>query len=290
MSEQSDAAPQAENADALDVAEDQQNVMDSKPEGDGSGPGSESDASGPAGKEQSADGEGKPDPKLAKMAFENRELKRRLQQIEQERTQSTIQSLQSELDNPRTLDDFKGDQAGYAKYLIDLGRKATQLDGLQQQQQAEGNVAGDQPPPVDYAQVEESYAIQHDDFYEVAYDPTLPVSQTMAQAIRSAENGPEVLYALGKDPERAARIAKLPDIAQAGAIKTLAATLAKGKQRPPKAEESSNAPPPPEELAPSAGAETGLSAIKPSDPKSDQLSDEEWIRRRNKELAKRRQR
>jgi len=292
MSEQSDAVPQAENADALDDTSGQLENLNAAADASGEQDDSEAEGSEPADKEQAPEGSGKPDPKLAKMAYENRELKRQLAEIEANQRKGEIDSLEAELDSPKTVEDFAGDQKAYAKYLIGLGQKADKLQQLTEAAQAaeQQNLQADAPPGFDYAATEETFAVQADDYYEVAYDPTLPVSQTMAQAIRGMEQGPEVLYFLGKNPERAGRISKLPDFAQAGALRALAQTLPGHKAKADTSDASSKAPPPADELKTSASPNSGLRAVSASDPKSDELSDEEWARRRNKELAKRRQR
>jgi len=49
----------------------------------------------------------------------------------------------------------------------------------------------------------------HPDFMEVAENPSLMIPETMLPALLELDNGPEVLYHLGNNPEEAARIAKL---------------------------------------------------------------------------------
>jgi hypothetical protein len=64
------------------------------------------------------------------------------------------------------------------------------------------------------------------DYAEVAEAPTLQVSESMIPPLMNVENGPSVLYHLGKNPTEAARIAKLDPLAQAVEIGKLSATLA----------------------------------------------------------------
>jgi len=52
------------------------------------------------------------------------------------------------------------------------------------------------------------------DYAEVAENPALHVTDTMAIAITSSEHGPKIAYHLGQHPEVAERIAKLPNALQ----------------------------------------------------------------------------
>lgn len=113
-------------------------------------------------------------------------------------------------------------------------------------------------------------AEQHADFAEVAegahWSPTPP----MVQAILNAENGPDVAYYLGSNPEKAAEIAKLNPVAQVMAMGRIAAELARPKSN------TSKAPAPINPLASRAAA-------LPKSP--DEESMDEYAARRNRELA-----
>ena len=100
---------------------------------------------------------------------------------------------------------------------------------------------------------------KHDDFAEVAQNPNLPVTPTMAQAITDSETGTEILYHLGQNPAEAARIAKLSPIAQVRAIGVLEAKLAPESktEEPPDPKPVSQAPKPIKPLAGSAAAASG---------------------------------
>ncbi len=64
------------------------------------------------------------------------------------------------------------------------------------------------------------------DFEEIAHNPNLAITPTMADAIRELSRGPEIAYYLGRNPEEAARIAGLPPVSQATAIARLEARIA----------------------------------------------------------------
>lgn len=82
------------------------------------------------------------------------------------------------------------------------------------------------------------------DFDSVAHNPQLPVSATMADVISEHDNGPAILYYLGKNPEEARRISSLPPARQG---LELGRIEAKVSVPPPK--RTSTAPPPAPALA-----------------------------------------
>ena len=113
---------------------------------------------------------------------------------------------------------------------------------------------------------EERYA----DFDEVARNPTLPISTDMAQVIQTLENGPDVLYALGRNPQEAARIASLPRELAAFALGSFAAAQAAPPKQPVR--------PAPQPINPLAGG----NAAPTVDP--DKLSTDEWVKWRRSQL------
>jgi len=68
---------------------------------------------------------------------------------------------------------------------------------------------------------------QYADYAEVAENPDLEIPQTMLPVLFNVENGPQVLYHLGKNPAEASRIAKLNPLQQAIEIGRLSADLAR---------------------------------------------------------------
>lgn len=71
------------------------------------------------------------------------------------------------------------------------------------------------------------------DYDAVAHNPNVPISDTMAQVILKSENGPEIAYHLGKNPQEAARIARLPALDQAAELGAIKAKL-NAPKAPPK--------------------------------------------------------
>ncbi len=63
------------------------------------------------------------------------------------------------------------------------------------------------------------------DFDDVALRDDLPVSDTLAEVIQTAEKGPEVLYHLGNNPDEAARLSNMDSVSAAIAVGEIAAKL-----------------------------------------------------------------
>ncbi len=68
------------------------------------------------------------------------------------------------------------------------------------------------------------------DFQTVALNPDLPVSQVMSQVIIRSENGPQMLYHLGQNPNLAFKIANMGPIEAALEMGKLSATIGDGKK------------------------------------------------------------
>lgn len=106
------------------------------------------------------------------------------------------------------------------------------------------------------------------DFEEVAGDPDLQITDVMRDAILESATGHDIWYHLGQHPQKAEKIANLSPINQAREIGLLEASLKVSKK-------PSNAPPPPKPVGTRNEATNAL---------RDDLSTEEWIKRRTKQL------
>ncbi len=137
-----------------------------------------------------------------------------------------------------------------------------------------------------YEEREEAALEKYDDFDQVAKNPALPVTPTMALAIKASEIGPDILYHLGSEPKEAKRIAQLPGVIQAKEIGKIEAVLT----ATPPTRKTSTAPTP---INPVTGHSRGGPAYDTTDPRSTKtMSTSEWIeadrQRRWKELQARR--
>jgi hypothetical protein len=123
-----------------------------------------------------------------------------------------------------------------------------------------------------YKDREEEARDRYEDFEQVAYNPNLPVTDFMAQAIQASDIGPEVIYHLGSNPKEAQRIANLPPILQAKEIGRIEAKLV----AEPPTKRTSTAPAP---LAPvTATRSSSGPRYDTTDPRSTKsMSTSEWI-------------
>jgi hypothetical protein len=122
-----------------------------------------------------------------------------------------------------------------------------------------------------YQDREEEARAKYDDFEQVAYNPRLPITTVMAQAIQASDIGPDLAYFLGSNPKEAERISKLPAILQAKEIGKVEAKLASD----PPTKKTSSAPAP---ITPVTSRSTGGPAYDTTDPRSIKtMSTSEWI-------------
>ena len=138
-----------------------------------------------------------------------------------------------------------------------------------------------------YHEREEEARGKYDDFEQVAYNPSLKITQVMAQTIQASEVGPDVAYYLGSNPKDAERISKLAPFLQAKEIGRIEAKLAAD----PPVKKTSSAPAP---IAPVTPRGNNGSTFDTNDPRSiKSMSTSEWIeaeRRREIKLREARNR
>ena len=122
-----------------------------------------------------------------------------------------------------------------------------------------------------YHDLEEEARSKYDDFEQVAYNPKLPITNVMAEAIQSSDIGPELAYHLGTNPKEAERISRLSPLAQAKEIGRIEAKLASD----PPVKRTSSAPAP---ISPVSARSTGSPAYDTTDPRSIKtMTDSQWI-------------
>ena len=209
-----------------------------------------------------------PTPTEASKTFSQEELDaivgKRLarEQRKWEREQAQKAKSQPVPTEPLKADDF-ADAPSYADALAE--RKAQEL-------LARRDAEAERAATLDaYHDREEEARNKYDDFEQVAYNPKLPVTETMAQTIQATDNGPDVIYYLGSNPKEAERIARLSPLLQAREIGKIEAKLGAN----PPAKKTSTAPAP---IAPVTARTSGAPAYDTTDPRSvKNMSTSEWI-------------
>jgi hypothetical protein len=122
-----------------------------------------------------------------------------------------------------------------------------------------------------YHDKEEEARSKYDDFEQVAYNPSVPITQVMAQTIQASDIGPDVAYYLGANIKEAERISKLPPFLQAKEIGKLEVTLT----NEPVTKKTTSAPAP---ISPVTAKGSGSPAYDTTDPRSTKsMSTSEWI-------------
>ena len=122
-----------------------------------------------------------------------------------------------------------------------------------------------------YHDREEDARNKYDDFEQVAYNPKLPITDTMAQTIQLSDIGPDVVYYLGSNPKEAQRISQLPPLLQAREIGKIESKIADN----PPVKKTSNAPAP---ITPVTARANGTQTFDTTDPRSIKaMSTSEWI-------------
>ena len=127
-----------------------------------------------------------------------------------------------------------------------------------------------------YHDREESAREKYDDFEQVAYNPSLPITDIMAQSIQASDIGPDVAYYLGSNPKEADRIARLSPLLQAKEIGRIEAKLT---DNPPSVKKTTNAPAPINPVTPRGGNSPAMDTTDPRSTKT--MSTSEWIAAEN---------
>lgn len=219
----------------------------------------------------------KPKPKKYGGGFQKRigDLTRQLREAQRqnERLFGLVESKEQKVNGE--LQPNRGDFEDYESYLDArarwVARQEAQTLGEQFKEASTKREAESiaRREEADWNKRQESARKRYEDYDEVAYSDDLMITSEMAQAIKAAENGPEVAYYLGKNPGEAERISELSGpraIIEIGRIEER--LLAKAKR--------SGAPDP---INPVRSKASGV-----SDPLSDKVSTEQWIKARNKKL------
>jgi len=183
----------------------------------------------------------------------------------------------------KTLADFEYDEVKYQRYLKDEVSK-TAVEAARRELKAEQERNAGAQRKVSFVARETEFAKSVDDYDAITRNPRLPITEAMVEVVEDSDDGPALLYHLGKNPDITAKLAQLPPIAVARELGKIEARLAYERERAKEASKVSKAPAPPPKVD---GLEPSIGNVKPDSPDSDKLSDDEWARRRNKQVSRR---
>jgi hypothetical protein len=184
-----------------------------------------------------------------------------------------------------TLEEVGYDEAKYQAALIQYAtRQAEEVVSRRlteaEQQRAEQARLGT------FAERQKEFAKATPDFESrVMQDPTLPISAPMRDVILDSPAGPELAYYLATNRDLAEQIARLPAHMAALEMGRIEGLL-QAKKEAPRVPVVTKAPPPP----PTLDADESVDRISTTDPASDKLTDEQWIKAEQKRLERKRKR
>ena len=232
--------------------------------------------------EQEAQGDDKPKAKGVQKRIDEltanwREEQRTRQKLEQmlermlpDKQQPAPVQAQPQPKGEPTLDQF----STYEEYVGALAdhKADARINAWQQEQKAQQEAQQRASVQSEFQRHVESFKADTPDFDLVAFNPSLPISDAMAEAIQSSDAGPQVLYFLGKNPAEAARIAGLPPVQAARELGKLEVNISL-----PQPKKQSSAPPPIQPLSGGSGSPN-------VDP--EKMTDAEWVAWRNQSLRR----
>lgn len=171
----------------------------------------------------------------------------------------------------KTLEDFDYDEKAYQAYFIETStsqaveaaKQALKEESLQREAKTRQKA---------FETKESKYAEDVTDYMKVTRDENLRLTKEMVDIVALSDDGPSVLYYLGKNPDISAAIADLSPLAAAREIGRIEAKLSKE----PKS--ASKAPPPPPKI------KGGDPVIKKS---PDEMTQKEFNAYRRKVIANR---
>ncbi len=181
---------------------------------------------------------------------------------EQAAKQAETQVRQSAPKDVPPVDQFESPEA-YAEALA--VKKAEELIALRDQQKAQAAIADA------YHDREEEARNKYDDFEQVAYNPSVRITDVMAETIRASDVGPDVAYYLGANPKEADRISRLSPFSQAKEIGKIEGRLTDN----PPVKRTTSAPAP---ITPVTARSSNNPSFDTTDPRSiKNMSTSEWI-------------
>jgi hypothetical protein len=182
----------------------------------------------------------------------------------------------------KTLADFEYDDGKYQAYLFEQAEsRAVKAAERRLREQSETDARDRRKS--EFNKRETEFEKANPDYRSKTRSPSFPVSDAMAEVCQESDEGPAVLLYLANNIPLADQIARMQPLAAARELGRIEAKLIGAREAAAKT--VSNAPPPPPKIE--GSGDSGTTGIKPTDPDSDKLSDDEWLRRRNKQVARR---
>ena len=227
----------------------------------------------------------KSDKALERMQQRIDELTYRLRERERQEAKQQ-EPVKQEPKAPPTLEDFAFDEVKFRQAQTEWTQAEIDRKVAERFEKAEQERAGKTREQT-FQKRQEEFAKSSPEYTEKVIQGAKrgewACSDAMAAIIQRVEHGPAVALYLASNPEIAANIAELPSVDAAYELGRIEAKFAVAPKAQPPVVKVSQAPPPPERIE----AVDSTVSVKPTDPESDKLSDAEWRKARERQLARR---
>lgn len=190
------------------------------------------------------------------------------------RNQATKKEPEKPKETTKTLEDFEYDEGKYQQHLLTKAQDGA-VDAAKKVIEEERSQESIDRKASSFRGREATFAKSVEDYKDVAHSDYLPISKAMGDALVEMDHGPEVLYYLGKNSDLAEEISRLPPLSAAVELGRIAEKLPKES-----GEKVSKAPAP----TPKIAAVEASTNVNPSKGESDKLSDDAWMKKRNKQV------
>ena len=178
------------------------------------------------------------------------------------------------VDDFETYQDYLDAYAKYSERLIDYKVEQRTAKAQQSDKPDEPQAPAPAEPAPEYVEFRDAGVAEYgNEFIEVMQDVTLPITDTMANAMFADNNGAHVLMYLGDNPDKAAEIAAMPPHKQIRAINQLGSEVSGNEPGQPQ-KKTTDAPAP---IDPVKGSDTPVADM-------DKLPIEKWMERRNQQV------
>jgi len=287
-------AANADEVGADTIPENELETPEAEAEGQVEGEDQESEAESPSADEENV--EEKTDPlekRIGKVTANWREAERELEQQRQEASaaRKALEEANKELEElrknitPKTFADFDYDETKYQQYLTEQARSQARVEARIEAAKEISEAREKQLHETRYRNhldLAQDFAKSTPDYFQVVSNPANSFfTDAVRDVVFESEIGPQIAYYLAKNPNEGHKIAQANPIMQGRLLGQLEYKLSQSVKATGK--KSSDAPAPGSQKV--KGVEPGFK-VNPADPASDKMSDKEWLKRRNAQVAK----
>ena len=150
----------------------------------------------------------------AKLTKKRRAAERDAEYWREQAMQNKPEPKPEPVEEVKTLSDFGYDEGAYQQHLFTKAR-AEAVEEAKRVLQEEQSQQSTNKRLSEFRSREADFSKDAEDYHEVVTNPDLSINQTMADVAMEMDNGPEVLYYLGKNPALADEISRLPALSAA---------------------------------------------------------------------------